>query len=1121
MLTERSEGFGLGKWCYTHAKTTDTAANNKSKTPAGAKPSGKPSGNKGKAKSSNSQPAKGKGNQGTSGGAKSPNKKQAGGKKPLKGKGKASKHQGATGVNMSATGASSVATKGGKTSSQKPTPSTTKLPFRVTEQQYKRLVELFGSGLENPTDGALRVDGLWECLRRLGDKHYGGGRWLPNRECLKGEESNLSWTSEATAQGGVFDECSIKGTQIVMRFPGSIALSRVCLERLWKSRVVAHFGKLCYYVNHDGSMPVLRTYTADSALRIFGKTMSYYAWGQTYYMVDAPLVENADRGVTRQMLDATTSVAAMASNLVLGTQEQVSVPVVAVPSGLLQDLYPKAAGRERNKELLRSLERYAAIAVRESDLVHPACRGVVASKLAFLALTYNAEAEMEMYRTHVPAALGINAAADRAWSGGRTTRDHTTMLVCASLAFIAWRTRGTWQKKLRNAATFVSAAGSRPQEFASEWDVRCVLAKECYWRGRKRLSQLWDQVRVAGIYLYGAAGMLPSGVVRASIADIVVGNSAALAGGSEGLLLGATFISATAEELFKRLHPAAEMSLLAVEGAHHGVGRYWPTFLVHVVCTRLGLIQGVALHTAWNCYVTSRFKREVGAQLSPPDDVCLDDTILRLNEPIAAGNTLTHREGLPVCGRLPCQKPGKSWHFCAVGVDTVEVTVYRSCVCNERAAIMSRVTAVDNADNDVWDHWWPQGRKMGMVTCPDYQKWLNHLPSRAKGLVERASSTSVLDGHGQTIKAFVKREKAVTSINHTLVKSNPAPRIIQGRSVDVKIATGPFTWAYGKRLSAVYNSDGLFMYTGGASAEEIGRFKELAVERVVTAYDGPLTKDEFRALLRWVAVDCKRWDRSVGPDPLRKLNQEYREVGAPKECLIALKGRHGKRFAVSSRGWHFTRTAQVSSGDGDTSGGNTRVHLVMLEASDDALAAMASGDDALCLVITGTEESLCDHYRKGGFTPVLAKEVDFCSSIFWPTSDGLVLGPKIGRVLGKTFYCMNRFDSGDYLPWLRGVCLSLRTTCSYVPILRVLVPRLLSLCGRGKVWRESAHEYKNWASTSHSCIEQTWDFVMDRYGLDESDIEDMENEIAQVTIGQSLEGDRWVALVQRDIVGVG
>jgi hypothetical protein len=937
---------------------------------------------------------------------------------------------------------------------------------------------------------------------------------------MKGEEANLTWTSEATAKGGVFDDGSVKNAQIVMRFPGSSSLSRVSLERLWKNRVVAHFGKLCYYINHDGSVPILRTYTADSMLRVFGKSMSYFAWGQTYYMVDAPFVENADRDATRVLVDTTTSVGMFASNLFRGTREQVSVPVVAVPSSLLQDLYPKAAGRERNKELLRSLERYAAIAVRESDLVPPACRGVVASKLAFLALTYNADAEMEMYRTHVPAALGINAVADQAWSGGRRTHDHTTTLVCASLAFLAWRTRSSWQSKLRDVTNFVSTYSSSPGRFFTSRDVMCVYAKEFYTKGRIGLTNLLGSARFASFALYSLLGTLPSGAPRASIADIVVGDTAVLQGGSSGVFLGATFISATAEELFKRLHPVAEMSLMTVECAHHGIERYWPTFLLHAVCTRLNLFHGVVLHTAWNCYVTSKPNRVVGSQHNPPDDVCLDDLSLRLNEPVADGCTIVHRENLPLFGPLPCQKPGKSWYFCAVSVETVEVTTYRSCVCNERAAIMSRVTAVDTTDNDVWDHWWSQGRKMGIVTCPDYQKWFRHLPSRAKGLVDRASSTSVLDGHGQTIKAFVKREKAVTQINHTPVKSNPAPRIIQGRSVDVKIATGPFTWAYGKRLSTVYNSDGTFMYTGGATAEEIGRFKDRAYSRqmcVIPTHDQPYSKCD----LRWVAVDCTRWDRSVGPDPLRKLYEEYREVGAPKECLIALRGRHGRRTAQSSRGWHFTRKAQVASGDGDTSGGNSRVHLVMLESCQHVLAAMVSGDDALLLVYQGTEDAVCEHYRRGGFTPKLAKEVDFCSSIFWPTSDGSVLGPKIGRVLGKTFYSMNRFDSGDYLPWLRGVCLSLKTSCSFVPILRVLIPRLLSLCGEGKVWRESAHEYKSLASTSHSCTEETWDFVLERYGLDESDIKDMEDEIDRVTIGSTLRGDRWIALVQRDIVGIG
>jgi len=352
------------------------------------------------------------------------------------------------------------------------------------------------------------------------------------------------------------------------------------------------------------------------------------------------------------------------------------------------------------------------------------------------------------------------------------------------------------------------------------------------------------------------------------------------------------------------------------------------------------------------------------------------------------------------------------------------------------------------------------------------------------------------------MKAFVKREKAITSINGIPTKVGAAPRIIQGRSVEVKIATGPFTWAFGKRIAEIYNSDGYFLYAGSRSGEEIGEF----FDKIPGLFGSG----------RWWAVDARRWDRSVGPSPMALLFDEYRDSGAPTDCLEALAGRDKVRKGTSSRGWHYTRRAQVSSGDGDTSAGNTRAHLVLLEACEAVKAAIAHGDDAV--IFADDIEPVLQQYQVGDFVPVLADEVDFCSSLFWPTPDGSVLGPKVGRVLGKTFHCAKRFDP-DYLPWLRGVCLSLRTSCSFVPILRILIPRLLLLCGEGKVWRDDHHDYKSLAIASHDVCDETWTLFYQRYGLHESDVLNMEEELSGLTIGTTLLGDRWTSLVERDIVG--
>jgi len=414
---------------------------------------------------------------------------------------------------------------------------------------------------------------------------------------------------------------------------------------------------------------------------------------------------------------------------------------------------------------------------------------------------------------------------------------------------------------------------------------------------------------------------------------------------------------------------------------------------------------------------------------------------------------------------------------------------------------MSRVTSVDNKDlAEVWADWFAHRKDVGIVPEPPFTQWLANQASIAKGLIERDPSNNTLQRNSGVMKAFVKREKAVSSIAGKSIKKSPAPRIIQGRTVDVKLNTGPWTWALGKRLAEVYNLDGDILYAGGKSAEEIGQF-----------YDRFASKK----IGRWIAIDCKRWDRSVGPACMRELWKAYKQAGAPRQVLEAYKDRAGFRTGVTQHGWVFKRKGQVSSGDGDTTSGNMWLHIIMVSNCEAVKGAIIHGDDAL-LFVTNADAALAQ-YVKGGFDPVLAPDIDFCSGLLWPTRDGSVLGPKIGRFLAKTFYCTHRYDKG-YMPWLRGVCLSLQKSTSFVPILRALVERLLELSGEGRVQRTKSYQYKSMATKSHEVCEDTWNFMLERYNLTEAETLEMELEISKITIGSLLQGDRWVALVERDML---
>jgi hypothetical protein len=47
-------------------------------------------------------------------------------------------------------------------------------------------------------------------------------------------------------------------------------------------------------------------------------------------------------------------------------------------------------------------------------------------------------------------------------------------------------------------------------------------------------------------------------------------------------------------------------------------------------------------------------------------------------------------------------------------------------------------------------------------------------------------------------------------------------------------------------------------------------------------------------------------------------------------------------------------------------------------------------------------------------------QVEFCSKLFWPTSDGTVLGPKLGRVLPKMCYSIKQLNNQEILSTMKG-----------------------------------------------------------------------------------------------------
>jgi len=173
------------------------------------------------------------------------------------------------------------------------------------------------------------------------------------------------------------------------------------------------------------------------------------------------------------------------------------------------------------------------------------------------------------------------------------------------------------------------------------------------------------------------------------------------------------------------------------------------------------------------------------------------------------------------------------------------------------------------------------------------------------------------------------------------------------------------------------------------------------------------------------------------------------------------------------------------------------------------MAAAVNGDDNIVvttpdwLVSVGGEEGVRAHYERAGFDVTLSVNPfpygDFCSQLFWPVLDEsvYVLGPKIGRTLGKTFF---DFRARPLARHAKTVATGLIETCSYVPILRAVVERTLQLTKGKKLLKQdwNVHE-KQRASRRHECDPaRAASMMWFRYGLCWADVLELEKKIMEV-----------------------
>lgn len=308
--------------------------------------------------------------------------------------------------------------------------------------------------------------------------------------------------------------------------------------------------------------------------------------------------------------------------------------------------------------------------------------------------------------------------------------------------------------------------------------------------------------------------------------------------------------------------------------------------------------------------------------------------------------------------------------------------------------------------------------------------------------------------------AFVKRELSMP--DPTRKNREKDPRIIQGVSDRSNVALGPWMWAFSKLLARKWSWRKNVAYASGMTPEDVGRWFDYQVDRLPGC----------------CAIECdlSRMDSTVSKEAIAYERRVYLKHGLDGEALVAFDGQ-ARTIGVSVYGYKYKVLATRKTGDPNTSCGNSMLMGVVVDRfmkGSSQWASLIMGDDVVILASqTVSISALVSICRDAGFVAVPKKHLNprdasFCSQRFWPTADGTVLGPKVGRLLCKIGFAIDRADARVHM---RGVILGLKNCMSFVPLLRSYAWHILRLTSGVKA-TPKFHYLKN-ATSEHESTDHT------------------------------------------------
>jgi hypothetical protein len=337
------------------------------------------------------------------------------------------------------------------------------------------------------------------------------------------------------------------------------------------------------------------------------------------------------------------------------------------------------------------------------------------------------------------------------------------------------------------------------------------------------------------------------------------------------------------------------------------------------------------------------------------------------------------------------------------------------------------------------------------------------------------------------------------------------PRSIISSTPERLVRTGPFFHALGERMQRVWNATSSILY-GACSSETFAAW--FCHWRAIFGPD-----------VWFIMIDFVRMDAHYHHLAVQSELKHWKKFGLSGASLAAELG--GRKFkGITRSGLAVSVAYRRASGDAKTSAGNTqhnaRVSLYALAdqaelGSDVAMPLNGDDNSAISRLRIDPERVRSRALRLGcPITCVVSQNLwdyEFCSKLMYPSADGLMPAPKLGRFLTKVGWMLDK-PTLDY----RSVVSVYLTDMWHVPFAREYLQHVLNLLPvtpRRRVILDDDH--KMHAGRRHEQSPEIWAFLYNRYGLTRADHASFVSDLATITQLPAVVRAPWAfAILERD-----